>query len=89
MPAKIVDKVMKLPKKDKVNLYYALQDNLDFDDDYLAEDDLTPKQWVELDKRISDIESGKANLIPWEKVKKQLDAKIKTLRSISRSKSRK
>ena len=89
MPAKIVDKVLKLPKKDKVSLYYALQDDLDFDDDYLAENDLTQKQWAELDKRISDVESGKVKLIPWEKVKKQLDAKIKTLRSTSRSKGRK
>jgi len=81
MQAKIVDKVMKLPKKEKVNLYYALQDDLDFDDDYLAEDDLTPQQWAELDKRINDIETGKVKPIPWEKVKKHLDAKIKTLRS--------
>ncbi len=89
MQAKIVDKVMKLPKNEKVSLYYALQDNLDFDDDYLAEDDLTPQQWAELDKRIKDIETGKAKLIPWEKVKKQLDAKIKALRSKSGSKSAK
>ncbi len=89
MPAKIVDKILKLPKKDKVNLYYALQDDLDFDDDYLAENDLTPKQWAELNKRISDVESGKVKLIPWEKVKKQMDAKIKSLRRASRSKGRK
>lgn len=89
MQAKIVDKVMKLPKKEKVSLYYALQDNLDFDDDYLAEDDLTPQQWTELDKRINDIETGKVKLIPWEKVKKQLDAKIKALRNKSRTRSAK
>lgn len=87
MQAKIVDKVMNLPKKERVNLYYALQDNLDFDDDYLAEDDLTPEQWAELDKRIKDIESGKVKLIPWKKIKKQMDAKIKALRSKPGTKS--
>lgn len=81
MQTKIVDKVMKLPKKEKVNLYYALQDDLDFDDDYLAENDLTPQQWAELDKRIKDLESGKVKAISWEKFKKQMDASIKTLRS--------
>jgi putative addiction module component (TIGR02574 family) len=88
MPVNLVEKVLKLPKKEKISLYYTLQNDLDFDDDYLSENDLTREQWTELDRRIKDIDSGKAKLIPWEKVKKQLDAKIKSLRSNSGRKSR-
>nr|WP_294905858.1 addiction module protein [uncultured Lacibacter sp.] len=80
MPTKILDDVLKLPKKDKVKLYYALQEDLDLEDDYLAEDDLTKSQWKELNRRIKEIETGKANLIPWEEAKKTLDEKIKSLR---------
>ncbi len=87
MPTKILDDVLKLPKKEKVKLYYALQEDLDLEDDYLAEDDLTKSQWKELNRRIKEIETGKAKLIPWEVAKKTLDAKIKSLRGKVRRKS--
>lgn len=87
MPTKILDDVLKLPKKEKVKLYYALQEDLDLEDDYLAEDDLTKSQWKELNRRIKEIETGKAKLIPWEEAKKKLDAKIKSLRGKVRRKS--
>ncbi len=86
MPVKIIDTVLKLPQKEKVKLYYALQKDLDFDDDYLGEEDLTPKQWKELNKRIRDVESGKIKLIPWAEFKKQLDEKTKTIRNKHRAK---
>lgn len=63
MPTKILDDVLKLSKKEKVKLYYALQEDLDFEDDYLAENDLTKNQWKELNKRIKDIDTGKAVFI--------------------------
>jgi hypothetical protein len=69
MPTDITNKVLTLPKKDKIKLYYTLQDDLDFEDDYLAEGDLTPSQWKELNKRIKEIENGTAKLIPWKDVK--------------------
>jgi putative addiction module component (TIGR02574 family) len=81
MNAELKDKVNKLSKKEKIQLYYSLQEELDWDDDYLAEDDLTPKQWKELDKRIADIDSGKAKLIPWKDFKKEMDESIKKIRS--------
>jgi len=87
MSTKIMDDVMKLPKKEKVKLYYALQEELDLSDDYLAESDLTKEQWKELNKRIKDIDSGKAVLIPWQDFKNQLDEKIKNLRSRPRRKT--
>jgi putative addiction module component (TIGR02574 family) len=87
MPTKILDEVLKLPKKEKVKLYYALQEDLDLEDDYLAESDLTKAQWKELNKRIKDIESGKAKLIPWEEAKEMIHEKIKSLRSKAGRKS--
>ncbi|MEJ7829675.1 MAG: addiction module protein [Segetibacter sp.] len=48
----------------------ALQEDLEFDDDILAEDELTPEQWKELDKRVKDAESGKAEFISIEDFKK-------------------
>jgi putative addiction module component (TIGR02574 family) len=87
MQAKILDDVLKLPKKEKVKLYYALQEDLDLEDDYLAESDLTKAQWKELNKRIKEIETGKAKLIPWEEAKKTLKEKIKSLRNQAGRKS--
>lgn len=87
MATKILDDVLKLPKKEKVKLYYALQEDLDLEDDYLAESDLTKSQWRELNKRIKDIESGKAKLIPWENAKKMLNEKIEAVRNKARRKS--
>ncbi len=87
MPTGITEKVLRLPKKEKIKLYYTLQNDLDFNDDYLAEHDLTPAQWKELDKRIKDIDSGKAKLIPWEQAKKMLDEKIHKIQRSTRRKS--
>ena len=86
MATKILDDVLKLPKKEKVKLYYALQEDLDLEDDYLAENDLTKSQWKELNRRIKEIETGKATLVPWEEAKKTLDGKIKSVRSKTRRK---
>jgi len=86
MPVNIIDKVLKLPKKEKVKLYYALQQDLDFDDDYLGEEDLSPKQWKELNKRIRDVESGKTTLIPLAEFKEQLDEKTEIIRNKHRAK---
>ena len=71
MPTKILDDVLKLPKKEKVKLYYELQEDLDHEYNYLADGDLTKAQWKELNKRIKDIEIGKAKLISWNKGKQK------------------
>ena len=34
----LIEEALKLPKEEKVKLYYALQEDLEFDDDILAED---------------------------------------------------
>ncbi len=59
---------MKLPKEEKIKLYHALQDDLEADDNVLREDELSPEQWIEINKRVADIESGSAKLISKEEL---------------------
>lgn len=59
---KIIADALKLPIEEKKNLYYALQDDLN-EDIILREDELTPEQWREVNKRSAEIASGKATLI--------------------------
>ncbi len=77
----LIEEALKLPKEEKVKLYYALQEDLEFDDDILAEDELTPEQWKELDKRVKDAESGKAEFISIDDFKKKLGKKINEIRN--------
>lgn len=59
----IIEDVLKLPKEDKIKLYKALQEDLEPNENVLREDELTPEQWKEINKRAKEIESGKATLI--------------------------
>ena len=54
----IFEEAMNLPKEEKVRLYYALQENLNFEDDILEEADLTKVQWDELLKREKELDNG-------------------------------
>lgn len=38
-------------------------------------EDLTPEQWAEIDRRLADVEAGRAELVPAEEVFRRLDAK--------------
>ncbi len=62
---KIIEDALKLSLEEKRDLYYALQDDLN-EDTVLREDELTPEQWKEINKRNSEVESGKATLISKE-----------------------
>jgi hypothetical protein len=64
---KIIDEALKLPLEEKKELYYALQDDLK-EDTVLREDELTPEQWQEVNKRNHEIESGKARFISKEQL---------------------
>jgi len=64
---KIIDEALKLPLEGKKELYYALQDDLK-EDTVLREDELTPEQWQEVNKRSHEIESGKARFISKEQL---------------------
>ena len=52
--SKIIDEALKLPPEEKKELYYALQDDLK-EDTVLREDELTPEQWQEVNKRNHEI----------------------------------
>ncbi len=58
-----------------------MQEDLEFNDDILAEDELTTEQWRELDKRVKDAELGKAEFISIEDLKKKLGKKINEIRN--------
>ena len=64
---KIIADALKLPLNEKRDLYYALQDDLN-EDTVVREDELTPEQWLELNKRYNDSESGKAQFISKEQL---------------------
>ncbi len=53
---------MKLPKEEKVKLYYALQEDLEFDDDILAEDELPPGNGRNLIRELKMQNQEKLNL---------------------------
>ncbi len=75
-----IEEALKLPKEEKVKLYYALQEDLECNDTILAEDQLTPEQWKELGKRIKDTEAENTELISIEAFKRKLDEKIDDVR---------
>jgi len=73
---KTIEDILKLPLKQKRDLYYALKEDLN-EDTVLREDELTPEQWREVNKRSDEIESGKAQFIS----KKQLVNYLKERRN--------
>ncbi len=64
---KIIEDILKLPLDEKRDLYYALQEDLN-EDTILREDELTPEQWKELNKRNNDVETGQAQFISKEQL---------------------
>ncbi|MEO7530833.1 MAG: hypothetical protein ABIS69_05460 [Sediminibacterium sp.] len=68
---KIIEDALKLPQDEKRDLYYALQNDLN-EELVLREDELTPEQWQEVNKRNSEVESGNAKLISKEELLDQL-----------------
>lgn len=64
---KIIEDILKLPLEEKRDLYYALKEDLN-EDTVLREDELTPEQWQEVNKRSDEIESGKAQFISKEQL---------------------
>jgi hypothetical protein len=64
---KIIEDALQLPMEEKKELYYALQQDLN-EDTILREDELTPEQWREVNKRNHDIDTGKAQYISKEQL---------------------
>lgn len=80
----IIEDALRLPKEEKVKLYYALQEDLNFEDNVLAEDELTPEQWKELERRTQDLADGKSGAIPIERFKQKLNDQVDVIRNKSR-----
>ncbi len=59
----VIEEALKLSREEKIALYYQLQEDLDFEDEALQEDDLTPEQWKELNKREEAIKNGTMKMI--------------------------
>jgi hypothetical protein len=53
--------------EEKKELYYALQQDLN-EDTILREDELTPEQWREVNRRNHDTDTGKAQYISREQL---------------------
>ena len=71
-----IEEALKLSKEEKEKLYYALQEDLDFNDNVLSEEELTHEQWRELDKRTGESELGKSELLSLEAFSKKLKEKV-------------
>ena len=66
----ILDAALKLPESERGELATRLLDS--FDDDELEE--FSEAEWAaELQQRIDDVRSGKAETVPWEVVRKELE----------------
>ncbi len=61
----IIEEALKLPKEEKIKLYHALQEDLEFNDNVLHEDELTYKPRSEVKQRMRDMENNK-NVISLE-----------------------
>lgn len=80
----LIEEALNLSKEEKIKLYYALQEDLGYDDNILAEEELTSEQWTELDKRTKDAESGTSVSLLLEEFKKQMNENVDAIRSNNR-----
>ena len=72
----VLRQALKLPPKARADIAGTLLHSLDQRD----EADLEAAWAVEIERRINDLDSGKAKLIPWEKVRRSLWAGLKRAR---------
>ncbi len=57
--SKIIEQALELPHDEKVRLFYALKEDLRFEDDKLNENELTTDQRKALNQRLADINPEK------------------------------
>jgi putative addiction module component (TIGR02574 family) len=62
----IIEEALRLPKEEKVKLYYALQEELEAEQKVVDEEGLSDEQWKEVNRRMEEIESGKMKTISLE-----------------------
>ena len=74
---KVLREALKLPPKARADIAGTLLYSLD-----QREDPDVEAAWaVEIERRLSDVESGKVKLVPWEKARKSLWAGLKRARA--------
>lgn len=61
----IIEQALQLPKEEKLELYFALQEDLNND---LDEDELTKEQWEQLNEISQQIENGSIKKISEEEM---------------------
>ena len=69
----VLQQALSLPPKARADIAGTLLYSLDRHDDADVDEALA----AELERRVKDVESGKARLIPWEKVRRSLWAGLK------------
>jgi putative addiction module component (TIGR02574 family) len=66
---KILADALRLPESDRGDLVDKLVESLDADE---GADKLHPEWEAEIARRVADIDSGRAKLIPWSEVRRML-----------------
>ena len=68
---KLLKKALTLPPGDRAAMAGSLIDSLDETDEGVAE------AWnKEIARRVEELESGKAKTVPWEEVRRRIEAKL-------------
>lgn len=75
----IKERVLKLPVEEKIDLFYALKNDLRLGSDVLDNDGLSAEQWAEVKRREALIESGEATWIDQEELENLLRERTKVL----------
>lgn len=80
----LLEEVLKLSTEEKIKFFQALRENIELDDNTLAEEELTPEQWSELKERIEDNKTGKSELLSLETFTRKLNETADVIRSKNR-----
>lgn len=71
--AELLKKALSLPASERADLAGSLIESLDE-----TQDEAVAAAWgEEVERRMADIDSGKAKMIPWEEVREELSSRLK------------
>jgi putative addiction module component (TIGR02574 family) len=71
---KIAEQILALPESQRAELISVLLKSIPEESDLLTEDEWGQAWAIELNRRISDMESGAVKGIPYSEVRKEIDA---------------
>ncbi len=75
----IIEQALQLPKEEKLELYFALQEDLD--NEQLEGDELTKEQWEEIQQRYKNIEDDASQFMSGDEFLLKLNVLRNELRS--------